>query len=68
MKPIGFWYMLMILVSGNINSTNRSMETLLEVGTECKLEVNAEKTMYCKSHYLNAGENHNLKTDNVELV
>ena len=34
------------LINGNINTTNRNMQALSDVSNDCRLEVNAEKTMY----------------------
>jgi hypothetical protein len=50
------------LLGDNIETINKSTETLVEASKEFGLEVNAEKTKYLlRSHHQNAGQNHNIK-------
>jgi hypothetical protein len=45
----------------NINTINRSIETLLDDDKENGLQVSSEKTKSC---YQNAGQNHNTEAAN----
>jgi hypothetical protein len=38
------------LISGHINTTNRNMQAQSDLSNDCRLKVNAEKTIYCTFH------------------
>jgi hypothetical protein len=52
-------------LGGSIHAIKKNTEALVEASKEIGLEVNAETTKYMvMSRDQNAGQNHNIKTDN----
>jgi hypothetical protein len=52
------------ILAGSVHTIEKNTEALVVASKEIGLEVNAEKTNYMvMSRDLNAGRNHNLKTD-----
>jgi len=60
------WEILYVTVLGrNIHTIKKNTKALVVIGEEIGLDVNAEKIKYMvMSQYQNAGQNHNIKTDN----
>jgi hypothetical protein len=55
----------MNLLGYNIDTIKKNTQTLIDASKEVGLEVNAEKTKYMLlSRTQNAGQNHDIKTDN----
>jgi ABC-type siderophore export system fused ATPase/permease subunit len=49
------------LLANNVDTINKSTETLIDAAKEVGLEVNKEKTKYIfQSRYRNAGQNHDI--------
>ena len=52
----------------SIHTIKKSTEALVVASKETELKVNAEKTKYMvTSHNQNAGQSHNIKTDNISF-
>jgi hypothetical protein len=53
------------ILGGSIHAIKKNTEAFVVASKEIDLEVNAEKTKYMvMSRDQNAGQNHNIKTDN----